>query len=207
MTQTPATTPFDKEEFSDPPTANILVWFAVITFITIQCSMLSKHLSCIILKEEVFHESKQVLEMLLINSTLSYPIIVSNEFKVLIFYCEGVVVHVQFHLRFMDESLPNINGALSLSIFSMTSKSSVNLHSHRVMFVLPNFSQSFWHIPSTNFNTLVVGWITTIPLTCSRASLLLKQILMYDVIYDVPTSWHGSVCPVYVPWFTQALSY
>jgi len=38
------------------------------------------------------------------------------------------------------------------------------------------------------------------------ASLLLKQILMY-VGYDVPTSWHGSVCPVYVDWFTQSLSY
>jgi len=37
--------------------------------------------------------------------------------------------------------------------------------------------------------------------------LLLKQILMYDVGYDVPTSWHNSVCPVYVAWFTQSLSY
>jgi len=33
------------------------------------------------------------------------------------------------------------------------------------------------------------------------------QILMYDIGYDVPTSWHGSVCPVYVAWFTQSLSY
>jgi len=30
---------------------------------------------------------------------------------------------------------------------------------------------------------------------------------MYDVGYDVPTSWHGSVCPVYVPSCTRALSY
>jgi len=30
---------------------------------------------------------------------------------------------------------------------------------------------------------------------------------MYDVGYDVPTSWHGSVCPVYVAWFMQSLSY
>jgi len=37
--------------------------------------------------------------------------------------------------------------------------------------------------------------------------LLLKQILMYDVGYDVPTSWHGSVCPIYVAWFVQSLSY
>jgi len=38
-------------------------------------------------------------------------------------------------------------------------------------------------------------------------SLLLKQILTYDVGYDVPTSWHGSVCPVCVAWFSRALSY
>jgi len=25
---------------------------------------------------------------------------------------------------------------------------------------------------------------------------LAKTIFMYDVGYDVPTSWHGSVCPV-----------
>jgi len=30
---------------------------------------------------------------------------------------------------------------------------------------------------------------------------------MYDVGYDVPTSWHGSVCPVYVAWFSRALSF
>jgi len=30
---------------------------------------------------------------------------------------------------------------------------------------------------------------------------------MYDVGYDVPTSWHGSVCSVYVAWFMQSLSY
>jgi len=33
------------------------------------------------------------------------------------------------------------------------------------------------------------------------------QILMYDIGYDVPTSWHGLVCPVYVAWFTQSLYY
>jgi len=33
-------------------------------------------------------------------------------------------------------------------------------------------------------------------------SLLLKQIFMYDVGYDVPISWHDSVCPVCVAWFS-----
>jgi len=35
------------------------------------------------------------------------------------------------------------------------------------------------------------------------ASLLLKPIFLYDVGHDVPTSWHGSVCPVCVVWFSQ----
>jgi len=30
---------------------------------------------------------------------------------------------------------------------------------------------------------------------------------MYDVGYDVPTSWHGLVCLVYVAWFTHNLSF
>jgi len=30
---------------------------------------------------------------------------------------------------------------------------------------------------------------------------------MYDVGYDVPTSWHGSMYLVYMAWFTQSLSY
>jgi hypothetical protein len=38
------------------------------------------------------------------------------------------------------------------------------------------------------------------------ASLLPKQIFLYDVGYDVPTSWHSSVCPVCVAWFSQALA-
>jgi len=39
------------------------------------------------------------------------------------------------------------------------------------------------------------------------ASLLLKQILLYDVGYNVPTFWHGSVCLVFVAWFSRALSF
>ena len=39
------------------------------------------------------------------------------------------------------------------------------------------------------------------------ASLLLKQIFIHDVGYDVPTSWHSSMCPVCVPCLTRALSY
>jgi len=31
--------------------------------------------------------------------------------------------------------------------------------------------------------------------------------ILYDVRYDVPTSWHGSVCPVYVPSCTRVFSY
>jgi len=31
------------------------------------------------------------------------------------------------------------------------------------------------------------------------ASLLLKQIFMQNVGYDVPTCWYGSVCPDFVP--------
>jgi len=34
---------------------------------------------------------------------------------------------------------------------------------------------------------------------CILASLLLKQIFMHDVGYDVPTFRYGSMCPVYVP--------
>jgi len=33
---------------------------------------------------------------------------------------------------------------------------------------------------------------------CMLASFLLKQIFLYDVGYDVPISWDGSVCPVFV---------
>jgi len=39
------------------------------------------------------------------------------------------------------------------------------------------------------------------------ASLLLKQIFLYDVGYGVPTSWHGSVCTVCMAWFSQASSF
>jgi len=31
--------------------------------------------------------------------------------------------------------------------------------------------------------------------------------ILYDVGYNVPTSWHGSVCPGFVAWFLRALSF
>ena len=33
---------------------------------------------------------------------------------------------------------------------------------------------------------------------CVLTSLLLKQIFMYDVEYNVPTSWHGFQCTLFV---------
>jgi hypothetical protein len=51
-------------------------------------------------------------------------------------------------------------------------------------------------------NFLIYCWVLEV-----LASFLLIQILLFDVGYNVPTSWHGSVCLVYVLSCTHTLPY
>jgi len=59
-------------------------------------------------------------------------------------------------------------------------------------------------------NTHVRCWIccSNILASCTMLDVMLQHLgILYDVGYDAPTSWHDSVCPVYVPSSTRALSY
>ena len=117
----------------------------------------------------------------------------------------------------------NYHNSIKFTVNQNTENSLVNPNMH-IVSILPEEEENmsgtkkiilstYWIIAlqfSLFFST--INKITTIiqtqnPSYMMLASILLKQIFIHDVGYDVPTSWHGSVCPVCVTWFLWALSF